>query len=197
MGDFNAKEFVDSIYSSYLARDFFAKVIPGGIVLGAAVLLCNTPSIIAPADLKDIPLLGWLLIYGICWGVGLAVQAIGEKFSLHRAFSGNNEAAFREKIAEFYAANPSSDNRSILERFVVLKEATSNIALATVISSILILLCKWLPNYQRWVFSTFIMVGVVFLFWFHVQHRDRQDKWLQLITKSKKNADASQDLIRS
>ena len=31
----NIKEIVDSLYSSFLARDFFAKVVPGSVVLYA------------------------------------------------------------------------------------------------------------------------------------------------------------------
>lgn len=104
------KEIGDSLYSTYLARDFFAKVLPGAIVLLALVeISIGVKDFLA--TFERLPFLGSLLIYGLCWAAGFLVQAMGEAPGIMKAFPDNKEEEFLERLAKFNAVNPSLADR--------------------------------------------------------------------------------------
>jgi len=72
--ELNFKDLADSLYTSFVARDFFAKVVPGPIVL-AAVVVAPANSQFTLKSLNELPILGWLLLYGVCFLIGFAVHA--------------------------------------------------------------------------------------------------------------------------
>ena len=128
MSDFKIKDIADALYSSFLARDFFGKVLPGGILL-AAMLKNIVINPIALSKLYKMPFFVWLLVYGVCWIIGFAVQAVGEFFFIVRAFPyDEKEIDFQKRKNDFNNAAPSEMDKIQMERFVVIKEATGNIA---------------------------------------------------------------------
>ena len=81
----NLKEITDVLYSSYLARDFFAKVIPGTVLLVFLIYaVYGAPELSTVTNgIHDVPYPAWILFYGICWVAGIAVQAVGGDTAYH------------------------------------------------------------------------------------------------------------------
>jgi len=192
VSDFNVRELADAFYSSYLARDFFAKVVPGSLVLGS-FLLWSEPYPVLIGVVEKLPVLGWLLVYGLCWGVGFAVQAIGERLGIVRSHPRDEtEQVFRERAASFNASNPTTTDRSNRERFVVIKESTANLGVAIGLSIVLVGGCKLLPDYRKLIVAGFVVLCVAALLWFQAVHQSRERDWeLRVIERSKtKEVDA-------
>src|SRR5262245_6451916 len=129
MADFQLKETADAIYSSFLARDFFAKVIPGAVVLMSLGLTANVQNDLSATGLagvvstidwtviKEASILVWVLVYGVSWALGFTVQSMGNLVGFIRAFPvEEGEEAFRKRMIEFGLANPSADEKLLRER---------------------------------------------------------------------------------
>jgi len=174
MAEINAKEIADALYSSYLARDFFAKVVPGAIVIAAAV----SPIYSSGSDwgkIEHIPMLAWLFAYGICWIVGFSVQAIGEASGVVRAFPGDEaEDQGRKRGVAFNASHLTQRDKAQHERFVVIKEATGNVAVAICLAGIVSASLHVVPEWRLFLYVTFIIVVVIALHWFQKVHQRRQ-----------------------
>lgn len=73
----------DNLYNKLLLRDFFAKIIPGMLVLAALFIPVFSDTIaIDRIDIywiKEINFWIWLFIVGISWLAGFTVQSLGEK----------------------------------------------------------------------------------------------------------------------
>src|SRR5262245_58717862 len=98
MADFQLKETADAIYSSFLARDFFAKVIPGAVVFMSLGLAANIQTGLPATELtkvvsaidwtviKELSILVWVLLYGLSWALGFTVQSMGNLVGFISAF---------------------------------------------------------------------------------------------------------------
>jgi hypothetical protein len=72
---------INALYTTYLARDFFAKVIPGAVII-LTLIAPLTGGKSAKESLQlinEIPLFGWLFVYGLCYIAGFAVQEEGKQ----------------------------------------------------------------------------------------------------------------------
>lgn len=183
----NPGNFLDSLYNSYLARDFFAKVVPGAIVLMGIVLSIDN---LRPAVLSvlDGPWPAALSLYGICWLLGFLVQAIGEKHGWILAYPKGDKDGFQHRLADWRKRDHNLAQNAQRERFVVIKEAMGNAAVALSIAPCIAVLnatveavARDTPSW-RWIYAPLYLLGLLLLsvryvHWFHVQHRDRQKNY--------------------
>ena len=175
MAEINANDVADALYSSYLARDFFAKVIPGAIVILALISPIYTSSEFDWARVEHIPTLAWLFAYGICWIAGFAVQALGEATGAVQAFPADEtEEQGRERGVAFNASQLTQRDKSQDERFVVIKEATGNVAVAICLAIVVASAVLGFPEWRLYLYVIVAMSGVVALYWFQLVHRRRQ-----------------------
>ena len=191
------KEAVDSLYTTFLARDLFSKVVPGGLVLATIVAVMGKDNAVS-GTLPKISFLGWLLVYALCFSIGLAVQAVGEYLKIIRAYPGDeSEDTFRTRMKEFNDSIPSNVDRIQRERYVVIKETTGNFGVAILIS-ILILGVGCLLSKSTWVlYPAFGVPSFLVVWWFHVVHQRRQRDWERKVINRKTEAKQNKEGLSS
>ncbi|NOV29603.1 hypothetical protein [Methylomonas sp. ZR1] len=149
----NVKEITDSLYSSFVARDFFAKVLPGGVVFSALIfsIFYGNPDF---EQLQKIPSFLWLFVYGYCWILGFFVQGFGERINVVRASPKNvSNSEYHEGVSVFFVSTRNHADRLQRERFVVIKEATGNMAVAISIGLLIVLQQLYVPQWRVGLFG--------------------------------------------
>ena len=83
--------FADAIkyfYQQFILRDFLAYVTPGALVI-ACVLFVKTGNFDTwLKTLGKIPLLAYLVLFGLSFAIGFALQNIGEKIGVVKGYYG-------------------------------------------------------------------------------------------------------------
>lgn len=120
-----------AMYSNFILRDFFGKIIPGFIVLFSFFILLYPEKgvylLISNASLHI-----QLILIGISWSFGLAIQRLGKILKLI-ATSKVPANEFVEMMTTFMAT--AKENEKVqFERFVIVKETSANMALSLAIS---------------------------------------------------------------
>ena len=165
---------INGLYTNYLARDFVAKVIPGFILL--ASFMFGPPSKLRPDDfLRDLPLLAWPFIYGICLAIGFSIQAFGELTRWARIFPRGEKRG--DSIPRMVKLHRTSQPWAIQqrERYVVIKEMSANVSLALIYSVILIAVSLIGPRFAIAVRLLVIALAIVMLGWYQwAQVRDQR-----------------------
>ncbi len=181
--EIDVKGWVDAFYNSFLARDFLAKIIPGVIViLSFLYFACgesNSPCQmgLSSGDIEKMPLAIWLFVGGISWGVGFALQALGELFRVRAYPWDETEEDFQTRLDKFLKSGPSVAQKAQRERLVFIKEAMGNLAMATLVSTLLIL-ARYHPSCCTVIPYVVLAAAVIaLLLYYHVMHRRRQRKW--------------------
>jgi hypothetical protein len=153
-------EAIKYLYQQFILRDVVAYVTPGTI-LAASILkvLLGTEHVID--FVQGIPKIAYVPIYGLLFVTGLALENIGEVLKILPETERANPGERFEKLQDFHRATAlkgSVDQRNdygdslerMRERIEVKKYASGNIALALVISAILIWVTKIYPQSNRW-----------------------------------------------
>ena len=133
---------IDRLYTSYLLRDFVAKVVPGFLVLLSIVLSSGHDRRLLHA-IQAFSFWGWFLLIGLAFSIGFLVQALGELVGWTRIYpdgSSHNRAARVNAIHRMIALSRS--NQPLItqqrERYVVLKEMSANFSLSIVLAFVLV-----------------------------------------------------------
>lgn len=191
MSDFDFKNVSDSLYSSFIARDFFAKVLPGSIVLAAIALsFLNYDTL--TQKVKDLPLMFGLLLYGLAWIVGFAVQAIAETLRLSRSFpSDETEDVFRARMTEYRALEMKPSLALQRERYVVIKEATGNTGVAAILALCMLGITR-VCGLGLWPYVGLAVLAAVVLLVESSKHAKRQRDWEQKAIAQQKALNAQQ-----
>lgn len=174
---------LDRLYESFVARDLFAKVVPGGILFTTVIWW------ITEKDLGEIfgssmhfPFWIWPFIYGVCFVLGFAVQSFGELFGVlgsHAPGETRNDwlgrwITFRENTGskQFNAIRAAS------ERLAVIKETCGNVALSSLIALAFWVFVKGsldtVFDVKAAFFTVMALIGISVLFWYHLVIRWRQ-----------------------
>lgn len=133
---------LDALYRNFLLRDIFSKVVPGTIVLAAIHI--NGSVLNGVVDYKAGGL-GWpiiVIIAGVAWVIGFAVQEIGNIFRLahhHPPSCNDREERYNLRIDFWQNATPIEAQQS--ERYAIIKEASANGGIAVIIVAI-VFSCK-------------------------------------------------------
>jgi hypothetical protein len=153
-------EAIKYLYQQFILRDVVAYVTPGTI-LAASVLKVLLTTQNAINFVKEIPKIAYVPIYGLLFVIGLALENIGVVLKILPEHKRADDGERFEKLQDFHRATAikgSTDQRNdygdalerMRERIEVKKYASGNIALALVISAILIWVTKIIPQSNRW-----------------------------------------------
>lgn len=145
-GTSELSELIGMLYDSFLLRDLFAKIVPGTIVLIAALYGPDMGNAI-PSQIAAIGWLPALILAGVAWTVGIAVQGFGTLFKfikLHLS-EGEEKAGKRYKDRSDFNANANPFDIKQVERYAIIVEAAGNSATAIFIG-IAIAAVRGIPN---------------------------------------------------
>lgn len=119
-------DFFDAIYCRFVLRDLASKIVPGAITISGVLLITSLAGVRFPRN-PSVPI--WLLMFGVAWITGLAVQALGEltgwiEFFPESDVDGEVSAdTYRERRLRAHRTADARESQE-LERFLVLKEAS-------------------------------------------------------------------------
>jgi|GEM_PF-6975263 len=178
------REILDSLYSTFLARDLFAKVIPGSLILYTVLNAISVNG--SSGTLKDLNIIGWLIFFGISWTIGFAVQGIGECTSLHRPNPRNeNYEVFLKRKSDFINnTGIPQEARNNRERFVVIKETTANLGTSLIILIIFNFFVYKFPEQKEIIAYILVAIIAIILLWYHAVHRERQRDFESVVLDS-------------
>jgi hypothetical protein len=162
------------LYQQWILRDIVAYVTPGTI-LGACLLkiLLNGESVVALA--RGIPAIAYVPLYGLLFSIGVAVQNFGEVIKVLKEYRKSVDhqkhehewLRFRDLLRLHCVACNEDEYGEELERtrerIEVKKYMSGNIALATVISLILISIAWKFPKAGPWAAVVVVLVLIASL----------------------------------
>lgn len=182
------KGFFDKIYSRFILRDFFAKIVPGFTLL-AALFACLTSPVAALNYLKEMSFFGAVLTFGVSWIIGIAIQGFGEKWGLIRYFPKDQDNKKYLTDSVEFVKESSSREKQQRERFIVIKEACGNSYLSIAISLLLLIVSflwslrfcfakKVLPIFT----GLLVIVGIIYyLRKMHFIHVSRESQYVNIV----------------
>ncbi|MFQ5853879.1 MAG: hypothetical protein ACE5JU_25245 [Candidatus Binatia bacterium] len=174
------RDLFDSLYSQFILRDFFGKIVPGLLIIAIVAISLSPPSDVLE-EIKALRTITWFFISGFAWLISFGIQYLGELLGLIRHYPTNkyhptnkyrDEKSFYKALIKFQGCATEYESRAH-ERAEVIREATGNGSLAlwiivavVVIEIILDLLYGGRRRAYLWFVSTFpysIVVAVMLL----------------------------------
>ncbi len=179
---------VDKLYEKFLLRDVFAKIVPGTLLLFS----CIYSSSLNYKATMDIMKVSWIIMIGLAWTLGFVVQGVGELLRIIKYYT--KDYTTKEQWYEAYIKFKESatrEEKSNCERFVVIKEATGNLAMSLLISLIMINLSFYFNNYTlseisgvSIIFSSVVtLILVAVLIYMHRVHVTRQCSFIETVNR--------------
>lgn len=173
---------LDRFYTNFVARDLFAKVVPGAILLLTIAWSINDGKIDPVlAKVKDMPGWAWPFVYGICYATGFSIQSIGEILfilSPHpRVPRGNGYPEFLERLVDFDRLVSNERHRMARERLVVIKEMAGHVAFSSLLAFIIWVLVSVRNdsfNIKKANLASIVLIGISSLYWLNLIIRWRQ-----------------------
>ena len=169
---------IDRLYTSYLLRDFVAKVVPGFVVLSALALSSGTRDHMLRA-VHGLSIWAWFLLTGLSFSVGFLVQATGELIGWTHIYpdgsSHNREAranAIRRMIAPSRSNQPAISQQR--ERYVVLKEMSANFSLSLIIAVAILVSAQLPPPVPGITRLVLLLLALASFFWYGRMQVDDQ-----------------------
>jgi len=174
----SGSSFLDRLYTSYLLRDFVAKILPGLLVLAACLYSPAHPGGFLRLS-SHAPLWSWLIALGLAFITGFAVQAIGELIgwaSIYPGGSSRDKAVRRAAITRMVHLSDSRNTWVMQqrERYVVLKEMAANASFAVVLSLALVAARYISPVWGIAARAAFLLLTVGAFYWFNRVQADDQ-----------------------
>ena len=144
-----------NLYTGFLLRDFFGKIVPGILFLFSITSMFWSPSELIKGVKKEVPLIAVVLIAGLAWIVTLGTQSLAEGLGIwkyfpvcaappasspvgfwHNLYYGGSENVFEACTAmvDKFQVDATEDEKQQYERFVVIKEACGNLFIAGLLS---------------------------------------------------------------
>lgn len=173
-------EVVTNLYDKLILRDFLAKVLPGIIVM-LAIYIAWFSTELSPAitimHLSQASVGLWVIVVGLGWFAGMAVQSSGEVIKAIRPFSRKTTTPdfFRKLVA---VQNSIPRLRQGYERYVIIKEACGNASMSLFVAVIFVTLRAWYgqPLYAGWLALVAILAAAALLR-MHWVNLERQREW--------------------
>lgn len=150
------KGFTDTIkyfYQEFLLRDLLGYVTPGALVIATALVVVSPDLQTLLHGMMDLPVLIYLVLVGLSFATGLAVQNVGEYVRFirwyHKGEVDSEDAAHLQSLFEFHRASSSRHSgvkedapesrpiewaARIRERIAVKKNLTGTNALGLILS---------------------------------------------------------------
>lgn len=196
------------LYQEFILRDVVAYVTPGAIVLAVVVwVVFDTGD--AVKIVRDIPKIAYLPLYGVVFVIGLGLENLGEmlhplRFHNRRENFDNPANARRHQrlledsdhfrvLQELHrvaaghtepCAGYGSSLERTRERITVKKYASGNMAIAILVSMILIFISNRLPDLKLWATASVGVILIISLLRAHWYQLDLQVIWEDEAVKS-------------
>ena len=175
---------IDRLYTHFLLRDLFGKVIPGLIILSALLISMTSINFVFENALKMSFGL-WIVIIGLSWIIAFSMQGLGIKIRLFKYFIDDNDRNWHNKERKFFQYALDHDKQQY-ERFTVIKEASGTASVSIFFSLAMHVLfisvkCKMtLCIYDLIYLLLLIIVFIIayFLNRMHVYHCRKQCNYL-------------------
>jgi|SoiMetStandDraft_5_1073268.scaffolds.fasta_scaffold136374_1 hypothetical protein len=176
-------EAIKYLYQQFILRDVVAYVAPGTLLIGCVLwVVLGTRD--TAALIPNIPAIAYLPIYGLVFITGLALENLGEMIGVLRFHNRPAECGKRpkgrnrpddkehfrvlQKFHQITSAQVSTEEgdgygpwlERTRERITVKKYASGNIAMAILISMILMLVTNYRPD---WKLKAIVVVGAILI----------------------------------
>ena len=180
---------LDKIYDKFILRDLFAKIIPGLILIASFFYLLSGNII----EIEKIGKSLWCFLIGLSWIVAYGIQSFGELSHLIKYYNKNfktDEDWYNEY--NLFLNNSTIAEKSICERFIIIKEATGNLAISLILSLILLTTKSITEDYHTIISEDYlIVVATIFSFSLlllrmHDIHVERQCNYVSSVNRKKK-----------
>jgi SAM-dependent methyltransferase len=177
-------QITNAIYTHFLLRDVVAKLAPGALLLFSLSTLKHEPAEVVDYVASAGPL---FIVFGLSasWVAAFGLQALGELTKVISLWPRNmTRAASRETIVAFLHC-ASAEEKRVVERYVVIKEATGLGAVSLSVATLTLALgdgARGLGRiHQEMPFLSLSMVLVGLLVWTHRQHLARQYETYEVV----------------
>jgi hypothetical protein len=193
-------EAIKYLYQQFVLRDVVAYVAPGTILV-ASVLWVLFGAENAVILVRDLPAVAYLPLYGIVFVTGLGLENLGEMLGVLRFhnrrkdFNKRRNARRRREdtdhfrvLQEFHRATSTSGEKEkddgygvwlerTRERITIKKYASGNIAIAILVSMILLFLTGRRPDLKLWAVAFVGLILIASLLRAHWHQLDLQVIW--------------------
>lgn len=199
------KNIFDSLYTRFVLRDFFAKIVPGAFCLLTFAVFFESPSTTL-SYLSSLSFWYWLLIIGLAWLLGIVLQNFGHLVHIieYDPPQEEREDYYINRRLPF-GKIATDEEKQRYERFVVLKEASGNGAIALAISCAIIIFgfifdkyieeipsLNWIFHSNGYAFLVIILIGfaALCLYLGYRQFKERQHNYMDIVLKYHHATDA-------
>ena len=172
----------EALYSRFVMRDVFGKMVPGATLLVALYVVLIRPDASPDQVIRLITsarTLTWLVLGMMGWITAFGIQRLGEFVGLryYGCWIPDDKSWYKKVIHFTQVASP--EEKRGFERFVVIKETCGNAAFSLVLSGI-VLLFIW-NNKANIFFPAALLLGGIILFSMHRVHVKRNTWWLESV----------------
>jgi len=136
----NSKSLFDSFYTNFILRDLLAKITPGSIIFSTLFVISSKDSSSFVEFISDLTFWSSIILLGILWITGIAVQGLGEILVWIRYFPKDIDNRTFQEIRLEFLKRASDGQKQENERIIVIKEACGNTYVAIVIALFLFFL---------------------------------------------------------
>lgn len=190
------ENFIDAIYSRFVLRDAFGKMVPGSILLGT-IIGSNLEFPLKVNLIKEIPFWAWLGFFGLSWIIAFGLQSFGERVELIKYLPDDvNQDEWYRDYMQFHM-NVKTGGVRQHERLVVIMEACGNTAIALGASFVFLIIkalfllglstnkatlwTSWkteLPN-----IAPIIIISVLLMWFLHRMHSEHRSRHYNILKK--------------
>jgi ubiquinone/menaquinone biosynthesis C-methylase UbiE len=197
-------ELVNSFYNNFILRDIVAKIVPGVLLAYSIATLKYEPARILKF-IREASTIELAFLIAASWVIAFGVQAMGEARGLIRLWpKGLGSDKARKRIVCF-GRRATAEEKRIVERYVVVKEACGLGYLAFLIALVMILAgdagrsgagfgpALWisLSSHKMLIGSTLLLSAA--LWWTHDKHLKRQYDTYDAVDQEYANDQTSTD----
>ncbi len=178
---------IDKIYTGFILRDFFAKIMPGLILIFSFSFFLFNKII----DLKFLNSSMIILFLGLAWIIAFSIQSIGESFKLIKYWLPDEKDDWSNLLNKCLSKS-TIDEKSNCERLIVIKEASGNLAISLILSTIIISARLLINNisivskYEFWFAILFVILIAFFLLKNHKNLLVKQHIYMKNIANKNK-----------
>ena len=116
------QHFIEALYDRLLLRDIFGKIVPGSLFLFSLILLIS-PNVNIITLPKIFPFSSLVLIYGVSWIFGFAIQSFGEMTKMIRYSPKGTSFVESIEIRNKFNECATDMQRQQAERYTVIKDS--------------------------------------------------------------------------
>jgi phospholipid N-methyltransferase len=197
-------ELVNSFYNNFILRDIVAKIVPGVLLAFGVATLKYEPARIL-RFIREASTIELAFVTAASWVIAFGVQAMGEAVGLIRLWPRELTSDQARKRIVCFGRRATTEEKRIVERYVVIKEACGLGYLALLIALILILagdagrsvagfgsaFLNSLSSHKLLIGSTSLLLTA--LWWTHHKHLKRQYDTYDAVDQESANHETNTD----